>query len=126
VTRMLLIQDAARNRKIYADATRYSVGRVQLISLNGGDEPFEYFMPFDASKDKLKHAKHRALDQFEADALKELLEGKEVVLAGNGTDRSLIGAVRATSSCVKCHEVKEGTLLGAFRYPLIEVTPRQK
>ena len=105
---------------------------MQLISLNDGKAPFIYELShIDASKDQL-HPKgigverpwHRRLGPIEADALKEILAGKEVVLAGKGTGRELIGAVRAAASCIKCHQVAQDTLLGAFRYPLAEV-PRE-
>lgn len=34
----------------------------------------------------------------------------------------VVGAMRATASCAKCHEVPVGTLLGAFSYTLIPAT----
>jgi len=38
----------------------------------------------------------------------------------------LVGAVRATTSCLNCHEVEEGGLLGAFTYPLVSWTVADK
>jgi hypothetical protein len=118
--RMPRVQDVPRERRIYADGVRYTVSRVQLISLNGGKEPFAYKSPYDdAMKNALKRDPHVPLVEGEADALAQLKEGKEVVLIGAEGKRELVGAVRATADCMKCHSVKEGTLLGAFRYPLI-------
>jgi hypothetical protein len=117
--RMAPIEDRLRTKRIYADGTRYIVGRVQLISLNGGKEPFAYDTRFaDVSKKQIKHAGHIPVDDTILSALDELKAGKEVVLTGPGDSRELIGAVRASASCTKCHEVAQGTLLGAFRYPL--------
>ena len=31
----------------------------------------------------------------------------------------VVGALRATAACAKCHEVSVGTLLGAFSYTLV-------
>ncbi len=119
LSRVPHMQDAARSKRIYADGTRYLVGRVQLISLNDGKEPFAYVTPLDdVTKNQLPHAVHVPLNDMALSALDELKAGKEVVLTGSADGREFIGAVRATSTCTKCHEVAEGTLLGAFRYPL--------
>ncbi len=115
------VEDLPRSKRIYADGTRYTVGRVQLISLNDGDEPFVYETKFgDVMKNQLKRARHVPLNKMERSALDELNGGKEVVLTGTGEGREFIGAVRAASACTQCHSVPQGTLLGAFRYPLIE------
>jgi hypothetical protein len=119
--RMPRVHDAPRYKRLYADGVRYVIGHVELISLNDGKEPFIYWSGFDdAMKNALKgdHL-HVSLVEGEADALAQLKEGKEVVLTGADGKRELVGAVRATADCTKCHNVKEGTLLGAFRYPLL-------
>ena len=118
--RMPRVQDAPRYKRIYADGVRYVVGRVELISLNDGKEPFVYHSELDdAMKNELKRDTHAPLVEGEADALGQLKEGREVVLSGADGKRELVGAVRAAADCMKCHSVKEGTLLGAFRYPLL-------
>lgn len=119
--RVVRMQDLARSKRIYADGTRYIVGRVELISLNDGKDPFAYVtMGFDVMKNKIKDAKHVPVDDSVLSALDELKTGKEVVLTGTGDGRELIGAVRAAAACTACHEVAEGALLGAFRYPLVK------
>lgn len=110
-----------RYRTLYAEATHYRIGAVQLLSLNDGHRPFEYETPLDTDKLRIKHAKHIPATDAEVAALDQLKSGHDVVLTGDGNRRYLIGAVRATFSCTECHSVKEGTLLGAFRYPLIAV-----
>ncbi|HWE92920.1 MAG TPA: hypothetical protein VG269_03030 [Tepidisphaeraceae bacterium] len=121
--RLPQVNDGPRSKRFYADGIRYWVGHVELISLNEGKEPFVYHDPIvaDASKDRLPEAKHEPLAKGEAEALAQLKDGKEVVLMGAADKRELVGAVRATPDCMKCHHVKEGTLLGAFRYPLERV-----
>src|ERR1700722_11830834 len=104
--RMAPIQDKLRSKRIYADGTRYLVGRAQLISLNDGKTPFVYVTQFgDVSKKMLQHAEHASVDDTILSALDELKSGKEVVLTGNGDGREFIGAVRANASCMKCHDV---------------------
>lgn len=118
--RMPRIEDLPREKLIYADGARFIVGRVQLISLNDGKQPFAYVTKFgDAMKNEIKGAGHAPLDEPASKALDELKAGKEVIMARTGDSREFIGAVRATSACIKCHSVPEGTLLGAFRYPLV-------
>jgi hypothetical protein len=117
--RVIRIQDEPRLKRLYADGVRYMVGRVELISLNDGKEPFVYQAPeYGPMKNALKDARREPLAEGEADALTQIKDGKDVVLMGPADKRELVGAVRATADCMKCHSVKEGTLLGAFRYPL--------
>ena len=71
----------------------------------------------------IKGGEHRPLKEAEAKALSQLREGRQSVLAGDNDHPTLVGAVRATADCLKCHEAKEGQLLGAFSYPLVPVEP---
>ena len=112
------------NSSIEVNGTYYIVGSVQLISLNDGEEPFEYINISDRSKSpfkadlKSKKFKHAALDPWQAEGLKQLQAGKEFVQTGIGKHLRLLGAVRVATSCLGCHNVKPGTLLGAFNYSL--------
>lgn len=124
-----------RFRKVYADGTRYMVGHVQLLSLNGGNVPFAYASVMDAGKEQIKHAAHEPVGNAEIDAIAKLKDGMTVVLTGNEGHREMIGAIRATANCTQCHDVPEGTLLGAFKYrlqpePILEtarpIAPSQK
>jgi hypothetical protein len=123
--RMIGVNDP-RYRKVYADGMRYTVGRVELISLNGGDAPFAYVTAIDADKRQIQHAAHEALMEGEADALTKLKDGMTVVLTGGEGHREMVGAIRATADCRKCHDAAEGTLLGAFRYPLRPEPTKQR
>lgn len=114
-----------RFRRLYADGIRYSVGGVQLLSLNGGNAPFAYVTTVDADKQRIKRAAHEPLGDAEIDGITKLKEGMTVVLTGNEGHREMIGAIRATADCTQCHDVNKGTLLGAFRYPLLPEIPAQ-
>jgi len=95
------------------------------VSLNGGHKPFEYETAMDADMDRIKHAKHVDATDAEVAALEKLRAGEQVILTGDSDRRYLLGAIRATADCTKCHGVREGTLLGAFRYPLVAVAIAQ-
>ena len=118
---MRMPRDAPDKKPFYADGARYIVGRAQLISLNEGKRPFAYVTVFgDVMKYDTKDLEHAPLDATVLSALNELKAGKDVILARTGDDREFIGAIRATIACAQCHSVPIGTLLGAFRYPLVK------
>jgi hypothetical protein len=106
--------------RIAADGKLYRVRQVQLISLNGGHDPFAYVTAGEKSplKNDLKGYKHRPVDSFEISALEGLGQGQEVLSSHTKDGMTMIGAVRATASCLQCHDVKEGDILGAFNYSL--------
>ena len=107
--RMPAVVDEARRKRIYADGTRYMVGQVQLISLNGGKKPFAYATTSgDVTMDSKHHAQPVEPDEFVLSALDELKKGKEVVLTGTGDGREFIGAVRVTRACTQCHRAPKG------------------
>jgi hypothetical protein len=58
----------------------------------------------------------RAADSFEAYALQRLKKGDVLVRWERPDFLRAVGAVRAETVCLKCHEVKKGDLLGAFTY----------
>lgn len=74
----------------------------------------------------------RPLSELETKAIASLREGRNLVvqpttfpmetLQGTKEISGLlaVGALRAKASCAKCHEVAEGTLLGAFSYKLYQ------
>ncbi len=58
----------------------------------------------------------RELDEFEQTALKELQTDKNLIIAESDNLIRMLGSLRAGESCMKCHSVPRGTLLGAFSY----------
>lgn len=119
----------------------YRVPKPDLIALEG--EPFAYRSPgMDmVSMASLTNRTIRArlqtrdLSALEAKAIVSLREGRNLVVQPaklllptlQDQKRELdgllaIGALRAKASCAKCHEVAEGTLLGAFSYSLFPST----
>jgi hypothetical protein len=108
----------------YPVVERWAARKVELIGLLIHESPVAYLN----AEGKLptmtgaKDAKTRALTEFEADALKKLAAGKEVVSVDAATNQvRMVGAIRMAGACLKCHDGKAGDLLGAFSYDLVRV-----
>jgi hypothetical protein len=97
---------------------RWLVSRLELVSVWKGATPAVYASGSLPRMQELKTAKTRPLTDFEAKALQALREGEEVVTEATANEVRMVGAVRAAKQCTACHEVKRGTLLGAFSYDL--------
>jgi len=67
-------------------------------------------------KEQFKKAETRSLLPAEQLALKTLKDGADFYWEQTGAELRAVGALRAAKSCAECHEVKEGTLLGALTY----------
>jgi len=110
------------------DQTEYHMNRVGLIGIAEHTTPVAFISPTSVPRlADLTNATFRAriqqrpLTAFETNALPQLRAGRETVMdlkAG-----LVVGAVRAREDCLKCHEGKVGTLLGALSY---EMTPAAK
>lgn len=119
-----------------------TVKSIQLISLLKHDPPVAYvlaktpegfpknrplFPDHQMNSQKLPDMKKltevpvRPLNEFETSALAQIVaKHSDVVSEGNA---KIVGAIRAQSSCLKCHEVSEGDLLGAFSYVIEKKSP---
>jgi hypothetical protein len=106
----------------YEVAERWAVRKVELIGLLMHDAPVVYLNPEGKlpSMDAVKDKGTREMTEFEANALKDLAAGKEVIAVDAVTNHvRMVGAIRMANSCLKCHEGKRGDLLGAFTYDLV-------
>lgn len=130
IGRMMTTRDIARSNTLYVNGESYRIGAVRLVSLGEPDkdgkpgkafayEPGENFMFNDPRRNALKESEKKALGPFESEAMTKLRAGEQTVFGTEAGKPMLIGAIRAKTECIECHKVKEGTLLGAFRYPLI-------
>jgi hypothetical protein len=110
----------------------YIVDKRELVGLLRGEEPVIYVdptrtdraldrpIPLDARGHASTHDNDdrivRPLASFERRALARLHDGRDIVAEfGTGPPR-IMGALRATSECVRCHGGNEGDLLGALVY----------
>jgi len=126
----------ARQNELDISGKLYHIGHVELISLGDGaglsskgsarpparGEPFAYATMNDPTRRMLKDAKYRELSKPEMEALVTLKAGGESTIIGSTEHPVLVGALRATESCLECHNGKEHDLLGAFSYSLV-LTP---
>jgi hypothetical protein len=121
LSRMVTPRDLSRYNTLYVEGIDWHIGNVQLISVPKVGEPFAYDTPADATKKTIKNSPCRPLNDGETTALAALKSGKQAVMVEDRNRSLLVGAVRASESCLKCHDdAKKGDLLGAFTYPLLE------
>ncbi|MGC3971276.1 MAG: hypothetical protein QM775_29220 [Pirellulales bacterium] len=96
----------------------WKMTRLELVSLLKHSEPRVYLSQYLPRMQELSSAKTRSLDTFEASALERLRNGEELETAATPNRIAMLGAVRASNTCLKCHSLPRGTLLGAFSYEL--------
>ena len=96
----------------------WKIQRVELVSLLKFDEPAVYLSTNLPRMDELRDAKTRPLNAFEKEALKGLRGTDELSFHQSGEEMQIVGAIRALTQCLKCHDVERGELLGAFSYRL--------
>lgn len=107
-------------RKLRIKDNDYQVATMQLIGLTG-DKPTVYSANWTGMRRKdLNQMKTRPLTSDEQVSLERLRVGADLTWSTSDDQKhvQLIGALRATTSCLQCHEVKPKQLLGAFVYDL--------
>ena len=100
----------------------WTVWNIDLVGLLKHDHPVVYNSNGLLSMNDLKNVSRRELDRFEVAGLEELRNGEDLYARKQKGQQGMIrmlGAVRAQKHCLACHEAKEGTLLGAFSYKLL-------
>ncbi len=103
------------------DSPLWQVVRLELVGLLRDKEPRVYVAVTMPSMDQLADVPHRPLNDFEKSALEKLKTQEDVVI-NQQTDRILmLGAVRAGTTCLQCHDAERGKLLGAFSYEIVPV-----
>ncbi len=97
--------------------------RIELLSLLKPHSPAVYVSSELPNMEKLVSAPIRQLDKFEVSALEQLWKGEYVVIDSYINRIQMLGAIRASKSCLTCHAVQEGELLGAFSYRITRSVP---
>ena len=83
-------------------------------------QPAEQMRTKDA-KNHVGDLEQRPLDLFESAGLVELSDGKETFVREKGNVIRMMGALRASDQCLKCHtENRKGDLLGALSYAFVD------
>lgn len=106
-----------RNR-IETRPQRWTIERLDLVSLLKFDEPAVYLSDHLPRMSELVAARTRPLSAFETQALESLRGGEYLVAAAETNQIQMLGSLRATKHCLECHSVSRGSLLGAFSYRL--------
>ncbi len=102
----------------WMDHVPLRVDHVLLIGILKHEQPVVYLTEKLPSMDKIHLEKTRPLDLFEQAGLASLRDGEDLHIASKDAAFRMIGALRATKTCQKCHDAETGDLLGAFSYTL--------
>lgn len=99
---------------------KWSIDRIELVSLLKFGAPRVYVLDHLPRMDQLSSetAPTRPLNKFENSALKKLRAAEDIVVAGHEKKVEMLGSLRASNTCLECHNVQRGELLGAFSYQL--------
>jgi hypothetical protein len=109
------------------DRPTRNLRRLELVSLLRFGRPVAYATNTKLPQmDELQNTPTRELNAFEVTALESLEKGEELAYAQHGRSLQAVGALRARKTCIKCHEVEYGSLLGAFSYEFLSETPLSK
>lgn len=100
------------------ETPEWTLNRLELVSLLKFAEPRVYNSDELPRMDALENAPTRPLTKFEHQAYSKLQAGEMLIARAAPTRVEMVGAIRAAKQCMQCHEVKRGTLLGAFTYVL--------
>jgi hypothetical protein len=106
-----------------AGMQRWVMRRLELVSLEKFEKPAVYLAEQLPRMQDLKTTPVRDLSAFEAKALKQLQAGEDVVTEATTNRIQMLGSLRASKQCVKCHQAERGELLGAFSYELLRDPP---
>jgi len=118
----------ARSFAIVRDESKYDRSKkvweaksIDLIGLVKSDTPVVYLSEKVAEWDGHGEVPTRPVDEFELAGLHALAKGDNLFGRTRDGVIRLLGAVRAETSCIACHEDKQvGDLLGAFSYVVRE------
>jgi hypothetical protein len=101
----------------------WQITKLQLVSLLKHKTPQVYESKNLPRMDELSDAGTRPLDDFEAASLSQLETQKDLVVESATNRIRMLGSLRAGTTCLKCHQVPRGKLLGAFSYQLDRKQP---
>ncbi|HVT28012.1 MAG TPA: hypothetical protein VHE81_08355, partial [Lacipirellulaceae bacterium] len=100
-------------------APKWEVTRLELVSLLRHDEPCVYVAKTMPAMDQLADVPMRPLNKFEKSALPHLAAQEDIVVDQRPDRILMLGALRAGTTCLECHEGERGKLLGAFSYEIV-------
>lgn len=103
----------------------WRLARLELIGLMKYDKPKAYVSKYLPRLKELGDAATRDVDAFESQALARLRTQEDVVIDQRSDRIRMVGSLRAGTSCIECHEVRRGELLGALTYEFVPKVAKQ-
>lgn len=103
----------------------WRLARLELIGLLKYDKPKAYVSKYLPRLKELGDAATRDVDAFESQALARLRTQEDVVIDQRSDRIRMVGSLRAGTSCIECHEVRRGELLGALTYEFVPKVAKQ-
>ena len=100
---------------------QWQIIRLELVSLLKHEVPVAYVSENLPLMDELRDAPTRPLDEFERRALDRLRLDEDLLIDDTANRIRMVGSLRAAKSCLDCHSVQRGDLLGALTYELVPV-----
>jgi hypothetical protein len=105
----------AKDRKEFL----WEIKSLDLVGLVVHETPTVYVSEKLPNMKDLAKRPTRDMDVFEMEGLEELMAGKDLYVRGKNDTIRVLGPVRASKACLKCHsDAKDGDMLGAFSYTL--------
>lgn len=119
----LNVRDTSPQAKPDAGETvpRWHLNRMELVGMLASDRFRVYVSESLPAMNELAQVETRPLDGFELEGLSQLLADQQLHVAATPNRIRMLGALRAGDSCLECHSVRPGDLLGALSYELIRV-----
>ena len=97
---------------------QWRVQHILLVGILTQERPVVYLTDKLPSMEQIRQGKVRPLDFFEEAGMPSLREGEDLYIVRKDETVRMLGALRATKTCQKCHDAEIGDLLGAFSYTL--------
>jgi hypothetical protein len=101
------------------EAPAYRLERLELVSLLKHERPGVYVTENLPRMDELVDVPIRPLNVIEANGLRRLWQGDDLVSTETIGGLRVLGSLRAGKQCLTCHDARRGDLLGAFSYHLV-------
>lgn len=96
----------------------WQVQHIQLVGVLMSERPVVYLTDKVPSMAQVRAGTTRELDFFEEAGLAAIRGGEDLYIIRKDSTLRMLGALRATQTCLKCHDAQRGDLLGAFSYTL--------
>ncbi len=105
------------------ESEAWQLARLELVSLLKFSQPAVYLSEELPNMERLANVPTRPLNDFEREALAKLRTEDDLVVRYSANTIRMMGSLRAGKTCLECHSVQRGELLGAFTYELRRTEP---